>query len=715
MERSARRVTARPATALLTATALALAASPAPAAQDSRRIVAIADIHGALGNFTAIMQEVGLLDDDLHWSGGDAILVQTGDILDRGPDVRAALDLLMRLQEEAPRAGGEVIVALGNHEAMNLVGHWRDTTPDDSAAFVDEHSEQRRDDAWDEWRDMRRELAEKLGAGSPRFDREAWDEAHPLGWFERMDAFGPEGRYGRWLRSLPTAVRIDNLLFMHAGLNPEYGDLSAEQINERVFEELRRFDDTKQLMVDAGLITPHADLVEMITSADDMLVTMVRRLEETGAQLDAAGQRLARALGWMIGYADWQLLTRDGLLWFRGLARWPEKEHAQEVADLLERQRIDHIIVGHTVQLDGEIRTRFDGGVFLADTGMLTEVYSGRPAALEIVDGTFTARYVGERKVLLAPEVLSIPDAVAPPAPALRTGGAARRVPASWPLAAPPRASSQGRVWTGPDGAPLPLSSDDEVLEFLSTAQVTAVEKLDSGKTGPLRVALEKHGVQARAVFHDVDVHRDQVRIGERFHAVFRDSWRAQIAAYRLARLLGLENVPPTVRRTIGEQTGSLQLWLEQEGLRTNLARVQAREYPRDVEAWLAQEWQMQVFDALIFNDDRHAENILVDSNWRLWMVDHTRAFQSDPSIRDPETLNRIDRRLLEALRELERDQVEAALDELLEPDQINALMARRRAILEHFDRLIDILGEDAVVYDRSGTPRGTLIGERVA
>jgi hypothetical protein len=179
--------------------------------------------------------------------------------------------------------------------------------------------------------------------------------------------------------------------------------------------------------------------------------------------------------------------------------------------------------------------------------------------------------------------------------------------------------------------------------------------------------------------------------------------------------LLGLENVPPTVRRTIGEQTGSLQLWLEQEGLRTNLARVQAREYPRDVEAWLAQEWQMQVFDALIFNDDRHAENILVDSNWRLWMVDHTRAFQSDPSIRDPETLNRIDRRLLEALRELERDQVEAALDELLEPDQINALMARRRAILEHFDRLIDILGEDAVVYDRSGTPRGTLIGERVA
>ncbi len=102
--------TPRPMVRALTLTIAALlfvaAASPAPAAQERRRIVAVADIHGALDSFTAILREVGLVDERLHWIGGDTILVQTGDITDRGPQVRAVLDLLMRLQEEAPRRGG---------------------------------------------------------------------------------------------------------------------------------------------------------------------------------------------------------------------------------------------------------------------------------------------------------------------------------------------------------------------------------------------------------------------------------------------------------------------------------------------------------------------------------------------------------------------------------------------------------------------------------
>jgi len=395
--------------------ALALAASPVPAAQDGdRRIVSIGDVHGALDSFTAILQEVGLVDKDLHWSGGNSILVQTGDILDRGPHVRDAMDLLMRLQEEAPRFGGEVIVILGNHEAMNLVSYLIDTTADDSAAFVDEGSEKRRDEAWDAWRKMRIELAEQLDADRPRFDREAWEEAHPLGYVERMEALGPDGTYGGWLRGLPAAVRIDNMLFMHAGLNPEYGDLDAGQISERVSDELQRFDDTRRLMIDAGLITSSSDLVEMIMSADDKLGYMLKVLQETGERPDADGQDLARALEWVINYSDWQMLNRDGLLWFRGLARWPEEEHAEEVAELLDTQGVDHIIVGHTVQADGQIRSRFDGGVFLTDTGMLEPVYHGRPSALEIRDGTFTARYIGESKTLLAPAII---NAAAPEAP----------------------------------------------------------------------------------------------------------------------------------------------------------------------------------------------------------------------------------------------------------------------------------------------------------
>lgn len=649
----------------MTAVLLAAAASPVPAAQESRRIVAVADIHGALDSLTAILREVGLVDERLHWIGGDTIFVQSGDITDRGPEVRASLDLLMRLQEEAPRQGGQVIVILGNHEAMNLTGFLRDTTPADTAAFVDEDSERRQAEAYKQWTEMRKTRAKAMDRRAPRFDRatkKAWEEEHPIGYVERMDALGPDGVYGRWLRQLPTAVRIDNLLFMHAGLNPEYADLDTDAINERVSRELERYDAVKQRLVDMDMITPYADLLDLVRAADEKLQQMLRQLEETGEPPDRAGQELARQLGWVLTQPEWQLFAGEGLLWFRGLAQWPEEEHAEEVAELLEKQGIDHIIIGHTTQLEAEIRTRFNGGVFLNDTGMLVEVYRGRPSALEIKDGTFTAYYIGERKTLLADE-------------------------------------PEQRGWIGPDGDPLPFDSDDQVLEFLRTAEIVAVEDVGTGKTQPRRVDLESHGVRARAIFHGVNIRRREIRIDGRFYAVFFDSWRSQIAGYRMARLLGLDNVAPTVERTIGGEAGSLQLWLENDGLRTNGERLRARDYPEDVDSWLQQEWDMRVFDALICNADRHAENVLVDSEWNLWMIDHTRAFQQDRTIRDPEMLFRIDRRLLEQLRELSPENVALAVGDYLERAQINAILARRDAILEHFEELIRIEGEAAILY----------------
>jgi hypothetical protein len=452
------------------------------------------------------------------------------------------------------------------------------------------------------------------------------------------------------------------------------------------------------------MITPYADLTDLIQAADEKLQQMLQQLEETGERPDRAGQALARQLEWVLNYTDWQLFAGEGLLWFRGLALWPEAEHAEEVAALLEKQGIDHIIVGHTAQLEGEIRMRFDGGVFLNDTGMLTEVYKGRPSALEIKDGTFTAYYIGERKTLLADEIMH-------PGAADETG--ARFVPvAGTPSQGDPAYGLAGRgervmgpvtpaqrAWIGPDGDPLPFDSDDRVLEFLRTAAIVAIEDVGTGKTQPRRVELESHGVRARAIFHSVEIRRQGVRIDGRFYAVFFDSWRSQIAGYWMARQLGLDNVAPTVKRTIGGEVGSLQLWLENDGLRTNGDRLRAGEYPEDLDSWLQQEWNMRVFDALIFNDDRHAENVLVDGEWNLWMIDHTRAFQRDRTIRNPELLNRIDRRLLQQLRQLSRESVALAVGDYLEREQINAILARRDAILEHFEGLIRVEGEAAVLY----------------
>jgi hypothetical protein len=513
-------------------------------------------------------------------------------------------------------------------------------------------------------------------------------------------------------------VRVDNLLFMHAGLNPEYGDLDTDAINERVSGELQKYDAAKQTLIDMEMITPYADLKDLVQAADEKLQQMLRQLQATGEKPDRAGQDLARRLEWVVNYTDWQLLNGEGLLWFRGLALWPEAEHAEEVAAVLEKQGVDHIIVGHTTQLAGEIRTRFDGGVILNDTGMLTEVYAGRPSALEIKDGRFTARYIGESKTLLAEEIVP-PAALATGVPPLVGRSTnARFVPVA---GTPSRGhATNGRVpsqraWIGPDGNPLPFDSDHQVLEFLRTAEIIAIEDLGTGKTQPRRVELERDGVRARAIFHNVDIRREAVRIDGRFHIVFRDSWRSQVAGYWMALRLGLDNVAPTVERTIGGEVGSLQLWLENDGLRSNADRLRAREYPEDIFSWLEQEWDMRVFDALIFNADRHPDNVLVDGEWTLWMIDHTRAFQRDRTVRNPELLTRIDRRLLEQLRQLSYESVALAAGAFLERAQINAILARRDAIIEHFEGLIRIEGEDAILYGGATSSERAAVGNRAA
>jgi hypothetical protein len=120
-----------------------LAQSTAPA-----RLVAIGDIHGAYDEFVTILKRAGLINDALAWSGGRATLVQTGDYTDRGPGVRKVLDLLMRLEREAKAAGGQAVILLGNHEVMNLIGDWRDVTPEICAAFATAKSESKRGETY---------------------------------------------------------------------------------------------------------------------------------------------------------------------------------------------------------------------------------------------------------------------------------------------------------------------------------------------------------------------------------------------------------------------------------------------------------------------------------------------------------------------------------------------------------------------------------------
>ena len=119
--------------------------------QGAPRVVAVGDIHGAIAEFKSILKTTGLADDTGRWSGGKAVLLQTGDYMDRGAGTRAVLDLLMALERQAKDAGGRVVAMLGNHEVMNLIGDTRDVTPEIFATFADAQSESRRQAAWEQY------------------------------------------------------------------------------------------------------------------------------------------------------------------------------------------------------------------------------------------------------------------------------------------------------------------------------------------------------------------------------------------------------------------------------------------------------------------------------------------------------------------------------------------------------------------------------------
>src|SRR4030095_8950184 len=113
--------------------------------QTTERVVAVGDVHGAFDNFVAILRAAQVIDDRSRWSGKKTVLVQTGDVLDRGPDSRKAIDLLRRLERDAQRAGGRVVSLLGNHELMRLVSDWRYVSAGEIEAFKNGDSAQLRD------------------------------------------------------------------------------------------------------------------------------------------------------------------------------------------------------------------------------------------------------------------------------------------------------------------------------------------------------------------------------------------------------------------------------------------------------------------------------------------------------------------------------------------------------------------------------------------
>jgi hypothetical protein len=227
------------------ALALGVIFSAAATAAPPQRIVAVGDLHGDYDAWQVIARNAGVMDARGHWAGGKTILVQMGDITDRWADSLKIVRSLQQLQKEAPRKGGKTIVILGNHEAMNLLGDNRYTTPGEYAAFADSQSAARRDRVYEA---NRAQLEAAARAANPKLTAEqvraAWMAEHPLGWVEHRLAWGPSGELGRWAAANPAIARIDGTLFVHGGISAETARLPLDEVDKRVAAAMAAADDS---------------------------------------------------------------------------------------------------------------------------------------------------------------------------------------------------------------------------------------------------------------------------------------------------------------------------------------------------------------------------------------------------------------------------------------------------------------------------------------
>lgn len=300
------------------------------------KIVAVADIHGDYEKFELILKETGLIDDALKWSGGKTHLVQTGDILDRGPEARKVFDLLIRLEEEAEAAGGKVHVLLGNHEEANLLGVAFDrvgyVTPEQLKSFLPEKF----------WKKMEKRVLDNLSHNSDssinieeelrkfwedkiRNDRRTQDEYTKT--FKKL--------YGKWLLSKNVVIKINDTIFVHGGINKSFSKWPLQEINKR-------------------------------------------------ARFEFSYLSRGKPVELKITYQP------NSPLWYRGLISNDEEEYQTEVDEILKNLEASFIVVGHTVRREGnpDKLSRFNGKVWGIDTG-ISSFYGGFLTALIIEQGTF--------------------------------------------------------------------------------------------------------------------------------------------------------------------------------------------------------------------------------------------------------------------------------------------------------------------------------------
>ena len=231
----------------------------------------------------------------------------------------------------------------------------------------------------------------------------------------------------------------------------------------------------------------------------------------------------------------------------------------------------------------------------------------------------------------------------------------------------------------------------------LRTAKIVKAKKLGVGVTNPLKLTLRDGQTEFSAVFKNVDIRKagmTQLKSGVEMD--FKDSWQFDVAAYELDKLLGLNMVPVTVERRYEGEKGMLQWWVTDA--MTEGDRKKKGLSPPDVDAWKQHLYKVRLFDNLVYNIDRNLGNLLITPDWKVWMIDHSRCFKNNNALKAQADIKRFSLSFVDALKRLDESKVKERCGKYLTTYEIRAMLKRRDAIVQLYERLYNEQG-DSILF----------------
>ena len=249
-----------------------------------------------------------------------------------------------------------------------------------------------------------------------------------------------------------------------------------------------------------------------------------------------------------------------------------------------------------------------------------------------------------------------------------------------------------------PAPASTPALSPEAMEAFLLKARVSNLRDAGSGVTNSRRATLTDGQLTHDAHIQTVDIAQSVFEAGRNTELNFKDTFRYNIAGYRVAKLIGLTTVPMSVERTVEGKVAAVTWWVDDVQM-DEKERMKTKTMGPDPVRTNKQIQIMRVWDELIQNRDRNQGNILWTHDWTMWLIDHTRAFRLNTNVLKPEQLARCDRGLLERLRAVTPEALKQAVGNSLTKQEQEALLARRDKIIKHYDERIARLGEPVVLF----------------